>query len=39
MILVTRPNDDKENRSLHGLTRTLITNMVVGVTERLQKGA
>ena len=32
-ILVTRPNDDKENRSLHGLTRTLIHNMVIGVTE------
>lgn len=30
-ILVTRPNDEKENRSLHGLTRTLINNMVVGV--------
>ena len=32
-ILVTRPNDEKEARSLHGLTRTLIHNMVVGVTE------
>ena len=31
-ILVTRPNDEKEARSLHGLTRTLIHNMVVGVT-------
>ncbi len=31
-ILVTRPNDQKENRALHGLTRTLINNMVVGVT-------
>lgn len=31
-ILVTRPNDEKENRSLHGLTRSLINNMVVGVT-------
>ena len=30
---VTRPNDLKENRSLHGLTRTLLHNMVVGVTE------
>ena len=30
---VTRPNDAKENRALHGLTRTLIHNMVVGVTE------
>lgn len=31
-ILVTRPSDDKEHRSLHGLTRTLIANMVQGVT-------
>ena len=31
-IKVERPNDDKLNRSLHGLTRTLIENMVVGVT-------
>ena len=30
-ILVTRPNDEKEMRSLHGLTRTLINNMIVGV--------
>ena len=30
-IVVTRPNDEKENRSLHGLTRTLINNMIVGV--------
>lgn len=30
-ITVTRPNDEKENRSLHGLTRTLIANMVEGV--------
>ena len=37
MILVTRPNDDKENRSLHGLSRTLINNMVVGVTEGYKK--
>ena len=36
-ILVTRPNDEKENRSLHGLTRTLIHNMVVGVTEGFKK--
>ena len=33
VIHVTRPNDEKENRALHGLTRTLINNMVVGVTE------
>ena len=36
-IVVTRPNDDKESRSLHGLTRTLIHNMVVGVTEGFKK--
>ena len=32
-IHVTRPSDDKLHRSLHGLTRTLIHNMVIGVTE------
>ncbi len=32
-ITVTRPSDEKEHRSLHGLTRTLIANMVKGVTE------
>ena len=31
-VVVTRPNDEKEARSLHGLTRTLISNMVEGVT-------
>ena len=36
-LTVTRPNDEKENRSLHGLTRTLINNMVVGVTEGFKK--
>lgn len=36
-VLVTRPDDEKENRSLHGLTRTLINNMVVGVTEGFKK--
>ena len=36
-ILVTRPNDEKENRSLHGLTRTLLNNMVVGVTKGYEK--
>ena len=36
-IVVTRPNDLKKNKSLHGLTRTLINNMVVGVTEGYQK--
>ena len=34
---VKRPNDDKLNRSLHGLTRSLIHNMVVGVTEGYKK--
>ena len=36
-VLVTRPNDAKENRALHGLTRTLIHNMVQGVTEGFKK--
>ena len=36
-IVVTRPNDAKENRALHGLTRTLIKNMIVGVKEGYQK--
>lgn len=36
-ILVTRPNDEKMNRSLHGLTRTLLHNMIVGVTEGFKK--
>ena len=36
-VLVTRPNDIKENRALHGLTRALIQNMVVGVSEGFQK--
>jgi large subunit ribosomal protein L6 len=31
-ILVERPNDERQNRSLHGLTRTLVANMVQGVT-------
>ena len=31
VIKVERPNDEKENRSLHGLTRTLISNMITGV--------
>ena len=37
VIHVTRPNDLKENRALHGLTRTLIHNMVLGVTEGFKK--
>ena len=36
-LLVTRPNDQKENRALHGLTRTLLNNMVVGVTKGFEK--
>ncbi|MBQ6419476.1 MAG: 50S ribosomal protein L6 [Clostridia bacterium] len=36
-IKVTRPDDTKENRSLHGLTRTLIANMVKGVNEGYKK--
>ena len=36
-VLVTRPNDNKENRSLHGLTRTLVSNIVTGVTEGFTK--
>ena len=36
-IIVNRPNDLKKMKSLHGLTRTLINNMVVGVTEGYEK--
>ncbi len=36
-IIVTRPNDDKFVRSLHGLSRSLIANMVKGVTEGFSK--
>ena len=36
-VLVTRPNDDKLNRSLHGLTRTLVANMVEGVVNGFSK--
>ena len=36
-IKVTRPNDQKENRSLHGLTRTLISNMIEGVSKEFTK--
>lgn len=36
-IVVTRPDDSKENRALHGLTRALINNMVKGVTEGYSK--
>ena len=37
VLHVTRPNDAKENRALHGLTRALIHNMVLGVTEGFKK--
>ena len=37
VVTVSRPNDAKENRALHGLTRTLINNMVVGVTTGYKK--
>ena len=37
VITVSRPSDDKEHRSLHGLSRTMINNMVVGVTEGYKK--
>ena len=37
VIKVTRPNDEAENRSLHGLTRSLINNMIEGVTNEYQK--
>jgi len=37
-VLVTRPDDERASRSLHGLTRTLIANQIVGVTEGYAKG-
>ena len=37
-VLVTRPDDERSSRSLHGLTRTLIANQIVGVTEGYSKG-
>jgi len=36
-VEVKRPNDERQSRSLHGLTRTLINNMVLGVTEGYEK--
>ncbi len=36
-IFVERPNDERQNRALHGLTRTLVNNMVVGVTAGFTK--
>jgi len=37
VITVTRPSDEKLHRSLHGLTRTLLSNMIVGVTDGYKK--
>ena len=37
VITVTRPSEEKEHKSLHGLTRTLINNMIIGVTEGYSK--
>lgn len=37
VVNVSRPNNEKGNKSLHGLTRTLINNMVMGVTEGFEK--
>lgn len=37
VLVVTRPSDEKEHRSLHGLTRTLLSNMVEGVTKGFTK--
>lgn len=36
-FVVNRPNDDRESRALHGLTRTLFNNMIIGVTEGYSK--
>ncbi len=36
-LVVERPDDERQNRSLHGLTRSLVNNMVVGVTEGFRK--
>ena len=36
-VIVTRPSDEKEDKSVHGLTRALLNNMVVGVTEGFSK--
>lgn len=37
VITVTRPNDEPQNRSLHGLTRTLINNMIIGVVNEYSR--
>ena len=37
LVSVTRPDDERMSRSLHGLTRTLVNNMIIGVTEGYSK--
>ena len=37
-VLVTRPNEERESRALHGLTRTLINNDIIGVSQGYSKG-
>jgi len=37
-LVVSRPDDERDSRSLHGLTRTLVNNMVIGVTQGYSKG-
>jgi large subunit ribosomal protein L6 len=37
-VVVTRPDDERASRSLHGLTRTLIANQIIGVTQGYSKG-
>ncbi len=37
-LVVTRPDDERDSRARHGLTRTLVSNMVIGVTEGFTKG-
>jgi large subunit ribosomal protein L6 len=38
VLEVTRPDDERDSRALHGLTRTLVNNMVIGVTQGYSKG-
>ena len=37
VVTVVRPNDDKENRAMHGLYRSLLNNMVIGVQKDINK--
>lgn len=37
-LVVTRPDDERDSRARHGLTRTLVSNMVIGVTQGFEKG-